>query len=246
MQRSIYIGWDPRERDAFEVARHSLLRWVTQSIPIHKLTMNDLVERGYYRRPTSSVIVGDHHRLLDVLSARADYDGSISTEHAIARFFVPMLAQSGWAMFTDGDVLFRHDVCTAFEDLDPAKAVYCVKHVHEPTEVEKMDGQVQTRYPRKNWSSFMIFNCDHPANKSMANVLNTVPGRDLHAFCWLADCDIGELDRRWNHLVGWSEPQTDPAMVHFTEGLPNMPGYEACEYADEWRHELTRIKLMAS
>ena len=250
MNRSIWIGWDPRERDAFEVARHSMLRHMTQPISVHKLVLNDLVERGLYTRPTLRLMIDKNHdKLIDVLSARDDYDGSCSTEHAIARFLVPMLAQTGWAMFTDGDVLFRGDVCEAFEGLDPSKAVYCVQHRHEPPEIEKMDGQVQTRYRRKNWSSFMIFNCDHPANRSWTGVsaiVNKLPGRDLHAFCWLDNHEIGALDRKWNHLVGWSDPQIKPAMVHFTEGLPNMPGYEACDYADEWRSELTRIKLMAA
>jgi len=245
MNRSIWIGWDPRERDAFEVARHSMLRYMTQPIPVHKLVLNDLVERGLYTRPTRHASHGEHHRLIDLLSIRDDYDGSCSTEHAIARFMVPIMA-SGWALFTDGDVLFRGDVCEVFEGLDPSKAVYCVHHRHEPPEIEKMDGQMQTRYRRKNWSSFVIFNCDHPSVTALASVVNVVPGRDLHAFRWLNDEQIGTLDRKWNHLVGWSDPQITPAMVHFTEGLPNMPGYEACDYADEWRSELTRIKMMAA
>src|SRR3954467_7399970 len=107
MNHSIWIGWDPRERDAFEVARNSLLRHMTQPIPVHKLVLNDLVERGLYTRPHTTKLEGDHHRLIDTLSVRDDYDGSCSTEHAIARFFVPTLAQTGWALFTDGDVMFR-------------------------------------------------------------------------------------------------------------------------------------------
>ncbi len=244
MNRSIYIGWDPRERDAFEVARQSMLRHMTQSIPVHKLVLSDLVEKGLYTRPTRWN--DEHHRLIDVLSIRDDYDGSCSTDHAIARFCVPQLAGTGWALFTDGDVLFRGDVCKAFDGLDESKAVYCVKHAHEPAEIEKMDGQVQTRYPRKNWSSFVIFNCDHISVRTLAALVNEVPGRDLHAFRWLEDSEIGALGREWNHLVGWSDPQIKPMQVHFTEGTPDMPGYEKCDFADEWRSELTRIKLMAA
>ena len=240
--RSIFIGYDPRERDAFEVARHSMLRHMSRSIPVHKLVLTDLVDRGLYTRPTKR---GDA-RLIDVLSIRDDYDGSCSTEHAIARFFVPQLAQTGWALFTDGDVLFRGDVCEVFENLDPTNAVYCVKHFHDPAEIEKMDGQVQTSYRRKNWSSFMLVNCDHPANAQLPSIVNNLPGRDLHAFCWLEDHEIGSLDRKWNHLVGWSDPQIEPAQVHFTEGPPNIPGYEGCDYADEWRAELARTKLMVA
>jgi hypothetical protein len=32
----------------------------------------------------------------------------------------------------------------------------------------------------------MVFNCDHPANRALTlDLINTVPGRDLHRFCWL-------------------------------------------------------------
>jgi hypothetical protein len=235
-KRSIWIGWDPREADAWWVAQHSLLRHLSEPIPVHKLSLTDLQDRGLYTRPTSR----RNGRLIDELSIREDYDGSISTEHANARFFVPLIAGGGWALFCDGDVLFRADVAQVFRGLDERKAVYCVKHWFEPTETEKMDGQLQTRYPRKNWSSFVIWNCDHPKNEQLRNIVNYYPGRDLHAFCWLEPDDIGALPRKWNHLVGWSDPQIDPAMVHFTSGTPDMPGYSNCDYADEWRAELTR------
>ncbi len=118
---------------------------------------------------------------------------------------------------------------------DPSKAVQCVQHRHEPNETLKMDGQAQLRYARKNWSSVMLFNCGHPANVALdVRLVNTVPGRDLHRFCWLPDELIGTLPRRWNALVGSAGFPEDPALVHFTEGLPDMPGYESVPYADEW------------
>jgi hypothetical protein len=235
MQRSIYIGWDASESDACEVARHSLLRHLSEPIPVHKLVLDDLIGRGLHQRP----LYRRNGRLIDELSIRDDYDGAISTEHANARFFVPMIAD-GWALFIDGDVLLRADIAEIFRNLDERKAVYCVKHSHQPSEVEKKGGHVQTSYKRKNWSSVMIFNCQHPSNGWLPNIVNTLPGRDLHAFCWLGDDEIGTLDGKWNYLVGYSDPQIDPALVHFTSGLPSVPGYERCEYADEWRAELAR------
>jgi hypothetical protein len=104
-----------------------------------------------------------------------------------------------------------------------------------------MDGQAQTRYARKNWSSVILWNVDHPANKALTiELVNSVPGRDLHRFCWLEDDLIGELHPKWNWLVGHSDPEIDPAIVHFTDGIPTMQGYEDSEYADEWRAELER------
>jgi hypothetical protein len=85
----------------------------------------------------------------------------------------------------------------------------------------------------------MLFNCEHPANQALTpNLINSLPGRDLHAFCWLTDDLIGELDPGWNYLAGTAQNTLDPYIVHFTLGIPSMPGYERTEYADEWRQVL--------
>jgi hypothetical protein len=72
------------------------------------------------------------------------------------------------------------------------------------------------------------------------DLVNSIPGRDLHGFSWLSDDLIGELPAEWNWLVGISDPAIDPAIAHFTDGIPTMPGFENCAYADEWREELNR------
>jgi hypothetical protein len=181
----------------------------------------------------------------------------MSTQHANARFLVPHLARmssrirvdsignpepayvdgpcSGWALFMDGDMLVRGNLARMFESLDRTKAVYCVQHRHEPQPGLKMDAQIQTRYARKNWSSFVAFNVGHPANKALTlELINSAPGRDLHRFCWLADSDIGELGPEWNYLVGITHAPVDPKVVHFTEGCPDMDGYHDVPFADEW------------
>lgn len=239
-KRSIWIGFDPREVPAFNVARYTLERYLSQRIPIYGLILQDLIDAGFYKRPMSIKTNGDGRlEMVDELSKRPGYDGRISTQHAIARFLVPHMAQDGWALFCDGDMLFRDNAVRMFDSLDESKAVYCVKHKHSPKPGTKMDGQEQTRYARKNWSSFIVFNCDHPANKSLTlDLINTAPGRDLHALCWLDDKDIGELGVEWNWLVGHSDPDIDPKNVHFTEGPPDMAGYENVPYADEWRDAL--------
>ena len=235
---TIHIGFDPREAAAFAVARHSI-RWnLTSPIPIYGLVLNELRRAGLYSRPTelraSSV---DRPILWDVIS-----DAPMSTEFAISRFLVPHLAKSGWALFMDCDMLVRKNFSRLFDyKSDNSKyAVMCVKHEHRPVGKSKMDGQLQTKYRRKNWSSFMLFNCDHPSNKKLTvEMVNTLPGRDLHRFCWLEDHEIGELGPEWNYLIGHSQ-SNDPSVVHFTDGLPFMPGYENSPYADEWRAELAR------
>lgn len=234
---SVWIGFDPREAASFAVARSSMNRHVIAPVKARGLILSELIDRGLYRRPMER----RNGRLIDVLSIRPDYDGSISTEHANARFLVPFVADGGWALFCDADILFRANVDMMAKELDPTKAAYCVKHRYEPKPGVKMDGQLQTAYARKNWTSFMIWNVGHEANKRLTlDMVNSLPGRDLHRLCWLDDTEIGELDPGWNWLVGHSAPSIDPKVVHFTEGTPDMPGYEDCEYADEWRAELQR------
>jgi len=102
-----------------------------------------------------------------------------------------------------------------------------------------MDGQVQTSYERKNWSSVVIWNCNHPKTRMLTpELVNTKRGLWLHQFQWLDDDEIGELDPRWNWLVGHSDPAIKPGLVHFTEGVPSMPGYEHCDYAQNWWDEV--------
>lgn len=237
MQRSIWIGFDPREASAFAVARSSIARHLTQKIPVRGVVLDRLIESGLYTRPTElRRSAMDRPVLYDLIS-----EHPMSTQHANARFLVPYLAKNGLAMFVDGDVLVRGNVARLFDQLEPGKALYCVKHEYAPPEGLKMDGQRQSQYERKNWSSVMIFNCDHPANQALTlDVVNTSRGRDLHRFFWLNDDEIGALPEEWNWLVRHSNPDIEPKLVHFTEGCPDMVGYESDPFADEWRQELTR------
>jgi hypothetical protein len=230
MKRSIFIGFDPGEFVAFALARFSLVRHMKRQIPVFGLLLPVMQELGLYNRPTEMY----EGQLWDKIS-----EAPMSTEHACSRFLVKELARDGWAMFCDGDVLFRKDVNFLFDQLDPKYAVYCVHHKYAPTSSVKKDGQMQTVYPRKNWSSVFVINCNHPANVALTvEIINKIPGRDLHRFCWLNDDEIGELNPEWNFLVGHTDQQIDPAIVHFTEGLPNVSGYENVQYADEWWREL--------
>ncbi len=199
-------------------------------LPVRGLILSDLQQRGLYYRPTEKRL----GKLYDVIS-----EHPMSTEFAISRFLVPHLQQKGLALFMDCDMLSRWNLERVFDEVDRSKAVTCVKHKYEPPAGVKMDDQVQSHYARKNWSSFMIFNCDHPSNKKLTvDLVNTVPGRDLHRFCWLEDHEIGEIGQEWNWLPGHSDETIDPKMVHFTEGGPWFTAFQDVPYAGEWREEL--------
>lgn len=231
MKASIWIGWDPREAAAFAVARASVQRYALKTWPIYGVVLSRLQAAGLYTRPIEMRLGFDRPIMWDKLS-----DAPMSTEHANARFLVPHLAREGWALFMDGDMLVRDNLAPLFASLNPKHAAYCVKHKFDPPTGTKMDGQTQTRYARKNWSSFLIFNCDHPANKALTlEAVNVLPGRDLHRLCWLEDELIGELGPEWNYLVGHYGDDISPKCVHWTEGTPDMKGYENTAFADEWR-----------
>lgn len=158
-----------------------------------------------------------------------------STDFAISRFFVPILAHSGWALFTDCDVVFMRDPHELFVHCDPSKAVMVVKHPALEDTTSKMDGQVQQRYHRKNWSSVIWWNLDHPANRRLnLTTLNQWPGRDLHAFGWLADSEIGELPAEWNWLVNVRPKPALPAIAHYTQGGPWFKTWPGAEHDNIW------------
>jgi len=233
MDRSIFIGYDGREAETFAICRHTL-RKHAPDIPIHAICLDEVRNAGLYWRPTSR---DEQGRLFDDISGFP-----MSTEFAISRFLTPILAKAafrtGWALFMDSDVLARDDIDDLFGECDPTKAVMCVKHQHNVIDGSvKMDGQVQNRYHRKNWSSVVAYNLQHPSNRKLTvQLINSVPGRDLHAFCWLDDDEIGELEPVWNYLVGSTKLSVErPKLVHHTEGGPWLPNYQDVEYAEEWR-----------
>lgn len=243
MKRSVLIGYEPREHDAYLVAVDSLMRQ-TSEVPdmFGPLVLADLRrDHLYWRRHIEYQASGQPPRIYDEIS-----DAPMSTEFAISRFLSAHLARTGWVLFVDCDVLFRADWQEIFELVDPSKALMCVKHEHRAEPGTKMDGQAQQLYARKNWSSVMLLNCDHPANAILVpEFVNCVPGRDLHRFCWLADDEIGALPPAWNHLVGIYPPDPEAKLAHFTLGVPSMPGYEDSEFADEWREHAAGRAAMA-
>jgi hypothetical protein len=225
----IYIGWDRRESKAYDVASFSLGRRASVPVDISSIRLDDLRSRGLYWR---------------------DADPLASTEFTYSRFLTPYLAGfQGTALFCDCDFLWLADVAELLRIVDPAKAVHCVQHDYRPTETTKMDGQVQTAYPRKNWSSLMLFNCDHPSVRKLTpELVNKETGAHLHRLQWVADQDIGALPEEWNWLEGWSKrcASGTPKAVHFTRGGPWFRQWRNVDYADAWLEELAALDAAGS
>lgn len=221
----IFIGYDSREQDAYKVCVSSILKHSHQCIsPLKEIGLR---LSGIYDRPYHT----EGAQRYDTRDGRP-----FSTEFSFTRFLVPAWMQyEGWALFCDCDFLFRADVNELFALRDDRYAVMCVKHDYAPKEGVKMDGQIQQAYPRKNWSSLVLWNCAHPANRRVVpKFVNFMPGSFLHGFKWLRDDSIGALPGEWNYLVGHDKGGNAKA-AHFTSGVPSMPGYEHSEFADEWR-----------
>ena len=217
---TFFIGYDSKEDIAYSVCKQSLLNNTSIDINIKSLKLYELIAKKVYKR---------------------NIDPLASTEFTYSRFLVPALMNyKGWAVFCDCDFLFLEDVSKLFSELSEDKAVFCVKHDYTPKEKHKMDGQQQTIYPRKNWSSFIVFNCSHPSNKKLnIEIANSEPGSFLHQFKWLKDEEIGSLDERWNWLEGWTSNHNSkkPYAVHFTRGGPWFPEWHDVEFAKEWNAE---------
>lgn len=234
----VYIGWDPREAEAYKVAEYSLRRRASGPVVVTPIELARNEAWGLMTRPWH--MKGGN--LWDPISL-----APASTEFAISRFLTPLLAQTGWSLFVDCDMLFLDDVYRLFALADPRYACMCVKHQHVPREMTKMDNQIQTAYHRKNWSSVVLWNSDHQDTQRLClNLINESPGRDLHAFKWLADGEIGELPPEWNWLVGVQRMPLRPCLAHYTLGFPAMAGHEKAEHADLWLEEYNSMQRAAA
>jgi len=237
----VFIGYDAREYEAFDVARKSLAmhnynyNYLYYS-SVNKICIRDCRKEGLYYRPTS---MRDGQLYDDISQA------PMATEFALTRFLVPELAGDSddrWALFMDCDVLVRCDILDIMKHADSKYAVMCVKHDIDHGTGTKMRGYKQTQYARKNWSSVMLWNLDHPANKRLTvEHVNTCKGLWLHQLSWLEDHEIGKLPYEWNHLVGLLPENENAKIVHYTLGTPNLAGYEDCEYSNEWKVEFKRF-----
>jgi len=139
-------------------------------------------------------------------------------------------------LFVDCDFIFLEDPAQLLKGLTNDKAVYVVKHPdYHPRSNIKMDNKIQSKYPRKNWSSFIFWNCDHVKCKAITpDVVNTQTPAYLHRFTWLDDKEIGSLSIQWNWLVGYyqASDRFKPKALHYTDGGPWFDAYKDCEYSD--------------
>ena len=223
----VMIGYDPNEIVAYQILCHSILSRSSEPVSITAININSI--KGYTR----------------------ERDPLQSTEFSFSRFLVPWLCgYKGRAIFLDCDMLVLDDIAKLWYAPTPINSpVAVVKHEYVPATKTKFLGQVQSPYPKKNWSSVMLFNCEHPDCKNLTpEAVNTKSGKWLHQFGWVMpnihdEDPVGELSPKWNYLVGEEQPTVPgrevekPSLVHWTLGGPYFKEYYDCEYAAEWLRE---------
>lgn len=210
----IFIGYDPRESVAYHVCCNSLLRHSSQPLALTPLALQNL---GQYTE--------NHH------------DGS--NQFIYSRFLVPHLMQyQGWALFIDGDMIVREDINHLWSLKDESKAVLCVQHNYKTRSATKYLGAKNENYPRKNWSSVVLWNCAHPKNQILTPAfIQDASGAQLHRFTWLDDSDIGNLPIEWNWLPDEFGAHAQAKLLHWTLGTPCFKDYAQSPMAQEWHAE---------
>jgi len=211
---NVFIGYDSKEKVAFNVLAYSILRNSTKPVSITPVYLPNL--RDDFVRERNSLS---------------------STEFSFSRFIVPHLMNyKGWALFMDCDMLMTEDISKLWRLRDDKYAVQLCKHDYEPEEDKKFLGQVQTKYEKKNWSSFMLMNCKK-CNELTPDYVNSATGLQLHQFKWLESEDlIGDLPLEWNWLVDEPGYNTKSKVnnIHFTKGGPWFKEYAHCSYSETW------------
>ena len=210
----IFIGYDPREAIAYHVCANSIIRQASEPVSLNPLSLNLL--KGYEEKHTD----GSNHFIY-------------------SRFLVPHLMNyNGWAIFMDGDMILRDDIKKLWDLRNDSKAVMVVQHDYKTKMTEKYLGAKNENYPRKNWSSVILWNCGHPSNKNITpEFVQNSTGAQVHRFSWLKDEEIGSLPITWNWLPDEFGSNDQAKLLHYTLGTPSFHDFATTPMGDEWHRE---------
>jgi len=210
----IFVGYDPREAIAYHTCVNSIIR--NSSVPVAIVPVALNLFRDYSETHTD----GSNHFIY-------------------TRFLVPHLMQyEGWAIFIDGDMIVRGDIAELWNLREFDKDVMVVKHDYKTRMTEKYLGAKNEDYPRKNWSSVILWNCNsHPNRKLTSEFVQKATGAELHRFSWLEDKRIGELPPEWNWLPDEYGPNPDAKLLHYTLGTPCFHEFADTPQGNEWHRE---------
>ena len=208
---TLVVGFDQKEAIAYHTFCQSVIG--NSSIPVQFI-------------PLAKNLLSDYQE--------THTDGSNSFIYS--RFLTPYLCDfSGWAIFADGDMICKSDIKNLWGHKDETKAVHVVKHEYKTKYSEKYLGNKNENYPRKNWSSLMLWNCGHPSNKILTpELISSKDGSFLHRFNWLTDKEIGGLPISWNWLATEYENNNNADLINYTLGTPCFKKYTNSPMSEYW------------
>jgi lipopolysaccharide biosynthesis glycosyltransferase len=207
----LVVGFDQREAIAYHVFVQSVIQKSSNPISFYPLSSNSL---SFYN---------------EIHTDR-------SNAFTYSRFLTPYLMNyQGWAIYLDGDMVCQEDISLLWSLRDSSKAVQVVKHDYKTKSNKKYLNNINIDYPKKNWSSVIIWNCAHPKNKLLTpELISSSDGKFLHRFMWLDEEDIGELPVEWNWLAIEYPPNPNAKLIHYTLGTPCFSEYSQTEMSDVW------------
>lgn len=214
----IVVGFDQREAVAYHTFCQSVIEKAT--IPVQFIPLAENTLTCYKESHT---------------------DGS--NRFIYSRFLTPYLNEfKGWAIFADGDMICQADIKELWGLRDKSKAVLVVQHDYQTKAAIKYLGNKNENYPRKNWSSLILWNCGHPAHRILTpGFIQKQTGAFLHRFSWLQDTQIGTLPKEWNWLAIEYEENRSAKLIHYTLGTPCFRDYKDTAMSDIWHATYKRV-----
>jgi len=214
----IFVGFDQREAVAYHTFVQSIID--NSSMPVRFFPLNTKLLSSYE----------EVHK-----------DGS--NDFIYSRFLVPHLMNyKGWAIYADGDMVCLEDIKKLWDLRDSKFAVQVVKHNYKTKIRNKYFGNKNENYPRKNWSSLILWNCDHPSHKILTpDFIQSQTGAFLHSFSWVNDNEIGELEKEWNWLAMEYDEKKDINLIHYTIGTPCFEQYKNCSLSSYWNKSFLNV-----
>ena len=210
----VFVGYDPREAIAYHTCVNSIIRHASQPVAIIPIALN--LFQDYKETHTD----GSNHFIY-------------------TRFLVPhLMGFKGWAIFIDGDMIIRGDIVELWNLREIDKDVMVVKHDYQTCMPVKYLGAKNEDYPRKNWSSVILWNCNSFPNRQLTpEFVQKSSGSFLHRFSWLDDDRIGDLPPEWNWLPDEYGPNLNAKLLHYTLGAPCFQEFADTPQGNEWHRE---------
>ena len=210
----VFVGYDPREAIAYHVCANSIIRNASAPVAIIPVALN-------------------------LFTDYKETHGDNSNHFVYTRFLVPYLMDfRGRAIFIDGDMVVCGDVIELYESLQTAHDVAVVKHDYKTRMPVKYMGAPNEDYPRKNWSSVIVWDCQsYPNRRLTPDFVQKQPGSFLHRFAWIDDDRIQALPTEWNWLPDELGENTQAKLLHYTLGTPCFREFADTTQAAEWHKE---------